>query len=73
MGTEITYLFFFVVLMSLLTRIVGNRRATLRSSNGELIGLYGSNVIPAQEDDVEPAQVPPRLNDVPLQVVSEKR
>lgn len=64
MGTEITYLFFFVVLMSLLTRIVGNRRATLRFSNGELIGLYGSNVIPAQEDDVEPAQVPPSLNEV---------
>ncbi len=64
MGTELSYIILFVVVMSLLTRIVGNRRAALRVSRGELLSLYESNVTPGPEDEVKPAQTPFTLNEV---------
>ncbi|MCZ6548507.1 MAG: hypothetical protein O6837_10390 [Deltaproteobacteria bacterium] len=64
METEFSYLIFFVVLMSLLTRIVGNRRANLRFSRGELVSHYGSNITPDPEEEVELARTPPSLIEV---------
>ena len=64
METEFSYLIFFVVLMSLLTRIVGNRRANLRFSRGELVSHYGSNITPDPEEEVELAGTPPSLIEV---------
>ncbi len=64
MESEFTAIVFIVVLISFLTRIIGNRRATLSFPSGELIGPYGSNVILDREDDVEPAHIPPSLNEV---------
>ncbi|MFQ5917034.1 MAG: hypothetical protein ACE5I0_04400 [Candidatus Binatia bacterium] len=64
METEFTTLVFIVVVISFLTRIIGNKRATLHFPTGELPGLYGTNFIPEQEEDVEPARIPPSLNDV---------
>jgi len=64
METEFSYLIFFVVLMSLLTRIVGNGRANLRFSRGELVSHYGSNITPDPEEEVELAGTPPSLIEV---------
>jgi hypothetical protein len=59
MESEFIAIVFIVVLMSFLTRMVGNRRATLQFPTKGLISFYGSNVIPDQEEDVEPVHVPP--------------
>ena len=64
METEFSYLIFFVVLMSLLMRIVGNRRANLRFSRGELVTHYGSNITPDPEEEVELALTPASLIEV---------
>ncbi len=65
METEFSYLISFVILMSLLTRIVGNRRASLRFSRGELVSHYGSNITPdSEEGEVELAWTPPSLIEV---------
>ncbi len=65
METEFSYLILFVVLMSFLTRIVGNRRASLRLSRGELVSHYGSNITPDPEEvEVELAWTPPSLIEV---------
>ena len=50
--------------MSLLTRIVGNRRANLRFSRGELVTHFGSNITPDPEEEVELARTPPSLIEV---------